>query len=195
MTHSQDILKQLDEEQTLEFPAPKVVSLRMESPLDAVVDVAWPYGATFVSMFISYLTASKLWWDREVSRETALKLRWENEQRGIARRFQPKIVVDYLVESVKDTLRRNGNDVDDDAPLDTERAETLIERQAFQAVQELGPGTGQQLQLDLAGGEVPEIGAIKPLPKVRKQAALEPARRRIRRKALIEVPPLSEDDQ
>lgn len=158
----QELLSELDPDNTLDLPPPRVVSVSMNSPLRALLDVAWPYGVVFLGVWRTYVKLSKEYWDKEISKETASRLRFENDQRGIERRFRPKPVLEAMTSSLKKAIRDAGRTPAVEEPSELERVVTIIEKQLLPAIRELDRATKGQLYLESQDREPLEIAAIAP---------------------------------
>lgn len=149
-----DLAGQLFTDESVEVARPRVRSITLSSPLDLVVALPVPAAVVFLTALRAYVAIRKSYWDSEKTKQEALALRWENEQKKIRGRLD----LDPLVMAVTRVLRRHPPRMqasDSDRPLNTDRAKAIIEKQVIDSTAQLVENVDGQLSFE----------SVDPLPE------------------------------
>jgi hypothetical protein len=166
----QELAAEIDPGRAFSLPLPRVTSLSSQSPLNVSVEVAEAVALVFLGVFAAYGNASKAYWEGRVQKETARRLRWENDLDGIPKRFDTRKLLQAAARVLRSQMEADGAEHLRDLPDDIERAEAIVAKDIMPAAKDLAKSSDGRYEIS-TDRPVLEVDALGPpgvkAPRVR----------------------------
>lgn len=126
----------------------RVRSLSLGS-IEIVIGVPVSAGLVLYGAFWGWLKVRQAYWSSEKTKQEALQLRWENEQKNLRGKADLGPVVSRLRATLSRRLRASGIEPTDE--VDEERAITIANRQLMPAVAEIVEAADGDVEVEVEG--------------------------------------------
>lgn len=161
-----DISRQLAPGQPVDVGIVRVQSLSLGS-IEIVIGIPAGAGLALYGAFWGWLKVRQAYWSSEKTKQEALQLRWENEQKNLRGKADLGPLISRLRAALVRRLRSSG--VEPNEEIDEERAITIANRQLLPAVAEIVEAADGDVEVEVEGrpdkataGDLAEVRELPP---------------------------------